>query len=123
MSVSIRSVTFDCTDPYRLALWWCEVFGVPPSPQDHPGDPAAICQPPDGGTRLLFERVPEPKSGKNRVHIDIQAGQQRDKEVERFIQLGASFVADHRRPDGAGWVVLADPEGNELCIERGATES
>jgi Glyoxalase-like domain len=121
MSLSVRSVTVDCADPYRLALWWCQVFGVPPSPDDHPGDPEAICEPGGRQPRLLFERVPEAKAGKNRVHLDLQAGSRRDEEVGRLTQLGASFVSDHRRPGGSGWVVLADPEGNEFCVELGST--
>jgi glyoxalase superfamily protein len=72
---------------------------------------------------LLFERVPETKSAKNRAHLDIQAGRSREAEVERLMQLGARFVADHRRPDGAGWVVLADPEENEFCVEVGVAET
>jgi hypothetical protein len=68
-------------------------------------------------------RVPEAKQVKNRVHLDLTpdnpAPQARDAEVERIIALGATLVDDHRRPDGKGWVVLADPEGNEFCIERG----
>jgi len=118
MFVTLRSITVDCADPYRLALWWCEVFGVSPNPDDHPGDPEAICQP-AAGTRLLFERVPEHKSGKNRLHIDLHARSHGDEEIERLIQLGAGFLADHRRSDGGGWVVLSDPEGNEFCVERG----
>lgn len=123
MSLSIRSITIDCADPYRLARWWCEAFGVRPCPEDHPGDPAALCSFGDGQVRLLFERVPEPKSVKNRVHIDIDAGATRDEEVERLIRLGASMVADHRRADGSGWVVMADPDGNEFCVERGALDA
>ena len=122
MSISVRSITIDCADPYRLALWWCQVLGVPPSADDHPGDPEAMCLLGEGKPRLLFERVPEGRSGKNRVHIDLLEGRRRDEEVDRIVQLGASFVADHLRPDGAGWGVLADPEGNEFCVERGAEE-
>lgn len=48
MTISVRSVTIDCGDPYRLAMWWCHVFSVPPSPEDHPGDPEALCQPEHG---------------------------------------------------------------------------
>jgi predicted enzyme related to lactoylglutathione lyase len=67
--------------------------------------------------------VPEPKTDKNRVHLDlVPADGTRDEEVERLLGIGATLVADHRRPDGTGWVVLADPEGNELCIERSAAE-
>jgi Glyoxalase-like domain len=116
--MSIRSFTIDSADPYRIAQWWCQAFGVPPSPEDFPDDPAALCELPDG-PRLLFERVPEPKVVKNRAHIDILAGLRRDEEVERLIGLGASLFADHREPDGSGFVVLADPDGNEFCVERG----
>jgi predicted enzyme related to lactoylglutathione lyase len=67
--------------------------------------------------------VPEPKTVKNRVHLDLMPDDRtRDEEVERLLGIGATLVADHRRPDGAGWVVLADPEGNEFCIERSAAE-
>jgi hypothetical protein len=121
MSLAVRSITVDCADPYGLAVWWCKVFDVAMSPEDHPEDPEALCVWGDG-PRLLFERVPEAKSGKNRVHIDLQPERGRDAEVERLLALGASFVADHRQPDGNGWVVLADPEGNEFCVERGYSE-
>jgi predicted enzyme related to lactoylglutathione lyase len=66
----------------------------------------------------LFERVSEGKSGKNRVHIDLIEGDRSDEEVDRLLRLGASLVADHLGIDGAGWLVLADPEGNEFCVER-----
>lgn len=119
MSLSIRSITIDCTDPYRLARWWCDAFSVAPSPTDFPDDPEASCVLGEGGPRLLFERVPEAKVAKNRVHIDVQAGDGRDSEVERLVSMGATLVADHRDHD-PGWVVLQDPEGNEFCVERGA---
>jgi hypothetical protein len=119
MALSVRSITIDCADPFRLAHWWCEVFSVSPSPTDFPDDPEALCTLGEGRTRLLFEKVPEHKLTKNRVHIDIQAGEEREKEVERLVALGATLVADHRDHD-PGWVVLADPEGNEFCVERGA---
>jgi predicted enzyme related to lactoylglutathione lyase len=119
MPLSVRSVTVDCADPYRLAAWWCQVFGVPMSPDDFPGDPVALCTLGADRTRLLFERVPEPKSTKNRVHIDVQAGHDREAQVARLVGMGATLVADHRDLD-PGWVVLADPEGNEFCVERGA---
>ena len=120
MSLTVRSITFDCADPYRLARWWCEVFSVAPSPTDFPEDPEATCTLGEGRPRLLFERVPESKRTKNRVHIDIQAGARREQEVARLLALGASLVADHRGHD-PGWAVLADPEGNEFCVERGGS--
>lgn len=123
MNISIRSITVDCHDPYNLARWWCEVFDVPPHPDDFPEDPEASCTPPSGTPRLLFERVPEAKTLKNRVHLDLRPERRRDDEVERLLGLGARFVADHRGEDRTGWVVLADPDGNEFCVERGGADA
>jgi hypothetical protein len=125
MTVRIRTITFDCRDPYVLAGFWSQVtgFGEDPDNTNHPDDPEGLLVAPDGSANLLFMRVPEAKQVKNRVHLDLTpdspAPQARDAEVERVIALGATLVDDHRRPDGKGWVVLADPEGNEFCIERG----
>jgi predicted enzyme related to lactoylglutathione lyase len=71
----------------------------------------------------FFQDVPEGKSVKNRIHLDVQpVDRTRDEEVEWLVGIGASIVADHRQPDGTGWVVMADPEGNEFCVERSAAE-
>ena len=66
-------------------------------------------------------RVPEAKQVKNRVHLDLAPPRPelRDEEVRRIMALGATMVDDRRKPDGTGWVVLADPEGNEFDVERG----
>ena len=123
MSISIRHVTVDCADPYELAGFWHEITGWPRAEDDFPGDPEASLVAPDGATGLWFQQVPEPKVGKNRVHFDLAPdGRTRDEEVERLLGLGAEFVADHRRPDGTGFVVLADPVGNEFCVLRSAAE-
>jgi hypothetical protein len=125
MTVRIRTITFDCRDPYVLAGFWSQVTGYREDPDDtnHPDDPEGLLVAPDGSANLLFMRVSEAKQVKNRVHLDLTADnptpQARDAEIERVIALGATLVDDHRRPDGKGWVVLADPEGNEFCIERG----
>jgi hypothetical protein len=71
---------------------------------------------------LLFVPVPEGKTVKNRVHLDLQPVDGRDVTVERVVALGGRVVDDRRAADGTGWVVVADPEGNELCIERSAAE-
>ena len=77
----------------------------------------------DGRTRLLFIEVPEAKQIKNRLHFDLRpTDATREDEVARLLALGATEVADHRRPDGSGWVTLADPEGNEFCVLRGDQE-
>ncbi|NUT53619.1 MAG: VOC family protein [Saccharothrix sp.] len=117
----VRHITIDCHDPYALAQFWSRVTGQPLSDDDSPGDPEAFIALPEG-PGLLFERVPEAKTVKNRVHLDVQPDTTRDGEVERLLGLGASLVSDMRRPDGTGWVVLADPEGNEFCVERSAAE-
>ncbi len=67
--------------------------------------------------------MPEPKTQKNRIHLDVvPMDQTRDEEVERLLRLGATLVDDRRADDGTGWVVLADPDGNEFCVERSAAE-
>ena len=67
--------------------------------------------------------MPEAKSTKNRIHLDLRpSADGRDEELARLLGLGATQVADLRNPDGTGWVVLADPEGNEFCILRSLDE-
>jgi predicted enzyme related to lactoylglutathione lyase len=117
----IRNVAFDCADAYRLASFWSEVTGYPLHDEDAPGEPVAVIEQPDGPS-LYFAQVPEPKTVKNRVHICLQPDALRDVEVDRLLTLGASVIADHRMPDGTGWVVFADPEGNEFCVLRSAAE-
>ncbi|MFG2993755.1 VOC family protein [Streptomyces sp. NPDC048257] len=121
----VRHITFDALDPYRTAEFWSAVTGFPIHPDDVEGDDEVLLEPGQPGVPgLLFIRVPDTKSVKNRVHLDIQPPSgTRDETVERLIGLGAKLVDDRRDADGvAGWVVLADPEGNELCIERSAVE-
>ena len=78
---------------------------------------------PDSGHRLLFIEVPEPKATKNRIHFDlVPTDRRRDDEVARVLALGGRQIDDQRLPDGRGWVVLADPEGNEFCILRSDAE-
>jgi predicted enzyme related to lactoylglutathione lyase len=121
MPSAVRHVTIDCNDPYALATFWADALGGRPHDDDQPGDPEVLivgAEPP-----LLFIRVPEGKVAKNRVHLDLQPqDRSRDAEVERLLDRGATLVADQRKPDGGGWVVLADPEGNEFCVERGKAE-
>ncbi|MEO7061470.1 MAG: VOC family protein [Lapillicoccus sp.] len=121
MPTTINHVTFDCHDTYAQARFWCALFEVEMDPEDHPGDPESIVHL-TGGPALLFVQVPDAKTVKNRVHLDLSPATTRDEEVARVVALGATMVDDQRRPDGSGWLVLADPEGNEFCVERSATE-
>ncbi|WP_062208913.1 VOC family protein [Streptomyces sp. NBRC 109706] len=121
----IRHITFDCAEPhepFELARFWSGVLGHPVDPIDEPGDDEVALAVPDGQPTLLFVRVPERKSLKNRVHLDLEPGQSRDAEVERVLALGATLVDDRRKPNGRGWAVLADPAGNEFCVEASAQE-
>ncbi|MBL3666379.1 VOC family protein [Streptomyces sp. M2CJ-2] len=115
MVSTVTNMTVDCANAYQLARFWSEVTGHRLDPEDEPGDDETEIMLP-GGLSLHFNEVPEPKAGKNRLHLCLRPDASRDAEVERLLALGASLVADHRKPNGWGWVVLADPEGNEFCI-------
>ena len=101
----------DCADPERLAEFWCGVLGYHEFARDETG--VAICGSP-AAPAILFIRVPEPKTVKNRIHFDVCAtDREQAEELQRLLDLGA------RRSSivGSGsWVVLEDPEGNELCL-------
>lgn len=147
-------VTFDAHDPETLSRFWAEAMGYvnPPPPGREPqqgtdvfeqwheflaevGVPesewnsASAAQDPDGaGPRLFFQRVPEGKTAKNRVHLDLRAapgleGEERmaalEAECERLVALGAARVERHEPapPMTAGHIVMTDPEGNEFCLD------
>ncbi|MFF4016365.1 VOC family protein [Streptomyces sp. NPDC001843] len=119
MTSRIRHITVHCADAYALAAFWSQVLELPLHEEDHPGDEEVLIE----GAGMLFVAVPDAKNVKSRVHLDIQPQDRtRDAEVERLLALGAQLVDDHRKPDGSGWAVLVDPEGNEFCVERSAGE-
>lgn len=126
MTVAINQITFDCAAPTALAAFWSQVTGY----QEDPDDPnladdeqAWLQHPVNKGTALYFQRVPEGKVVKNRLHLDVRPTDgTRDEEVERLLSIGATLVDDQRNADGTGWAVLADPEGNEFCVERSDAE-
>lgn len=119
----LRHVTIDCAEPYALATFWSALTGWPVSAEDEPGDAEVLIEAPSPVPGLLFIRVPEPRTSKNRIHFDMMpTDRTRDEEVERLKGLGATEHEDHRTPDGKGWVTMADPEGNLFCVERGVAE-
>ena len=94
-------------------------MGQDPHDANEPGDEECMIFSSDGRFRLLFIEVKESKRVKNRLHFDLRPTDcTRDEEIQRVRGLGATPVADLRRPDGSGWMVLADPEGNEFCVLR-----
>ena len=105
-----HTVVIDAVDPNRLARWWAEVLDFRLL-REAPGE-VVIGR--GEGTRLVFTRVPQPKAGKNRLHIELDPDDQ-DAEVERLLDMGARHV-DVEEDDRSAWVVLADPEGNEFCV-------
>jgi predicted enzyme related to lactoylglutathione lyase len=119
MASKIGDVVIDCADPTRLAEFWKAVLGWQPVHQSK--EVIVMADPSDSGPMLVLLRVPEAKTVKNRVHIDVNpVGCTVEEEVERLVGLGA------RRIDiGQGeqpWVVMADPEGNEFCVCPGMAE-
>ncbi|MDH6141538.1 MULTISPECIES: VOC family protein [Kitasatospora] len=125
MTSRVRSITFDCHDPFELGAFWSAVTGRPMHNDGTEEQPEVMVAAPEGSPlpNLLFIPVPEGKSVKNRVHLDLEPGDRtRDEEVDRLLGLGATLLADHRRPDGLGWALLGDPEGNEFCVERSSIE-
>ncbi|MFD6417073.1 VOC family protein [Streptomyces sp. NPDC060194] len=121
MISEIQNIAIDCSDAYASARFWSAVTGCPLPPDAAPGTPELQLTPP-AGPALYFQQVPEPKAVKNRLHLCLRPDTTRDEELSRLLALGATFLTDHRNPDGTGWAVLADPEGNEFCVLRSAGE-
>jgi hypothetical protein len=121
----VSHTTIDCHNAFELSEWWKPVIGYTDLPDDpnSPGDEECMIIEPATGHRLLFIEVPDDKAVKNRIHLDLApTDRRRDEEIERVLALGARQVDDQRLPDGTGWMVLADPEGNEFCILRSDAE-
>ncbi|MER6814091.1 VOC family protein [Spirillospora sp. NPDC000708] len=139
-------ITFDCADPAALAAFWAEALGYrlqdPPGdfrtwdealdamgvPPERRNDASAVVDPAGDGPRLFFQRVPESKQVKNRVHLDVRAapgltGDARmaalETEAGRLVAHGASRLQrfEPAPPLGAGHIIMADPEGNEFCLD------
>jgi hypothetical protein len=144
MATSVQ-VTIDCADPDRLATFWATALGYkkqdPPEgfsswqdfliaqgvPEDQWNSASAVVDPDGTGPRIFFQRVPEPKASKNRVHLDVNVGgghntpleERRERvnaEVERLLGAGATKLGPFE-VRGEYWVVMQDPEGNEFCLQ------
>jgi predicted enzyme related to lactoylglutathione lyase len=112
MAPKLEMVTFDCSDPAKLAGWWAEQFGGT-AQELLPGEFIAVTRP--EGPRLGFQKVPDPTPGKNRVHLDFGVADV-DAEVSRLKSAGATEVGGRTLSDTFRWVVMADPEGNVFCV-------
>jgi hypothetical protein len=126
MTSKFTELAIDCADPSGLARFWCSVLGY--QVQDEDDGVVTIGPPmvPDGKNRrgpvppvLTFAQVPEGKTVKNRLHLDVSpADREQDEEVRRLLGLGARH-AEVGQTGEESWVVLADPEGNEFCVLAG----
>ncbi len=108
---SVDEVVIDCAEPAVLAAFWARVLGGEPVERD---DAWWYVLPP-GWTQLSFQRVPEPKSVKNRVHIDVRVDDIELATVQAET-LGARRTGDVQRSGAGAFQVLLDPEGNEWCV-------
>jgi predicted enzyme related to lactoylglutathione lyase len=106
-------VVLDCQDPIALAPFWTQALGYRTSTIEEPY--LALMPTEHGMPELLLQRVPEPKVGKNRMHLDLLVDRLED-ERDRLLALGATRVSDEMSEDGFRWYVMADPEGNEFCV-------
>jgi hypothetical protein len=142
MASKLGNITFDCADPTALSWFWADVFGYPRAewPPELKAELLAgglteqdlldrgVAEDPDGvGPRLFFQRVPEGKVAKNRMHIDVLAtpgtrptDEELEAEKNRIVALGATVVRDYDAPWGPvrdRHFVMQDPEGNEFCLQ------
>ena len=108
----LSHLVIDCTDADRLAVFWSEALGVEVAARWN--QYVMLTTTVDGGPALAFQEVPEPKQGKNRVHIDLEVADL-DEASARVEALGGSVI-EGREQDGVHIRVVADPEGNELCL-------
>jgi predicted enzyme related to lactoylglutathione lyase len=105
-------INVDCSDPDALADFYCAALGY--RPEGAAGQYRSIVAS-DGRPKLVFQKVVEPKAGKNRMHLDVIVGPDIEGEASRLEGLGATRV-EKISEFGLNWIVMHDPEGNELCI-------
>lgn len=112
--MSSFGLVLDCADPDALAEFWSATLGYESLGRD--GNYAVLVSPTPGRPKLLLQRVPEPKTGKNRMHLDIETPDI-ESEAARLEKLGATRLrAAALTEHGSVWILMADPEGNEFCV-------
>ena len=116
MTSVVREIVIDCLDPEKVAAFWSEALDWKAQQKDDYWWMSETGDPVTSPLMLVFQPVPEPKTVKDRIHFDVcPKGMDQAEEVERLVSLGATRI-DVGQPDDAGFVVLADPEGNEFCV-------
>lgn len=116
MTLRLGEIVIDCADHEVVVPFWLAAMG---DYERHDVNEQYVAIGPReraaGRPAILFQKVPEPKGVKNRVHLDLR-GESMAEEVERLTALGATFIAERSLGEGIRWTVMADPEGNEFCI-------
>jgi predicted enzyme related to lactoylglutathione lyase len=116
MAARLTEIIVDSADPGRLARFWGEVLGWPVTDEDRGFSWISATGDYTAHPMIVFVPVPEAKSVKNRVHLDVNpSGSEQAEELERLLALGATRVDVGQSAD-VPWVVLGDPEGNEFCL-------
>lgn len=121
MSVRLSHTTIDCHDAFALSEWWriAMDYAVDPKDPNLPGHEECEIHDPETGHTLLFLQVPDQELPAKRIHFDVRPRERTQaEEVEWLGEHGARVIADRRGiyGPGSGWVVLADPEGNQFCV-------
>ena len=122
MSASLLAIVVDCHDPLRQAKFWAQALAYEVN-QRNPGE--FQVSDPAGGASLYFMKVPEPKAGKNRLHLDLATSGPMEAEVARLAEAGAEVVEVRQDPASLDnpdtWTVMRDPEGHEFCVSSTST--
>jgi Glyoxalase-like domain len=123
VTASLLAVIVDCHDPLSQAEFWAQVLAYRVSQRNR--DEFQVSDPAGAGPSLYFMKVPEPKAGKNRLHLDIVTSGPMEAEVARLAEAGAELVEARQDPatldNPDTWTVMRDPEGNEFCVTSTAT--
>lgn len=123
MSLTLLAVVVDCGDPQRQAAFWSAALSY--DSRERNADEFLVSDPAGVAAPLYFMKVPEPKVGKNRLHLDLLTDGPTSAEVDRLVDLGARFVDARQDPDTLDnpdtWTVLEDPEGNVFCVSSSMT--
>lgn len=127
MSLFVSHTTIDCHDAFALSEWWRVLLDYEMDPEDpnFPGHEECAISDPTTGHTLLFIEVPDDQLPTKRIHLDLRPRERpQDEEVRWALAQGATEIADRRglHGPGTGWVVMADPEGNQFCVLRSPAE-
>jgi predicted enzyme related to lactoylglutathione lyase len=114
-------IGIDCGEPVRVATFWAQALGYEVGRFPDDGVYLDLIPPRSDQPVIYFQRVPEPKTVKNRLHLDLWTADP-EKEITRLVELGASPIGPPlSSPSGSWWQVMTDPDGNEFCVCREAS--